>query len=178
MAEPEVVETVETEAVETKADQETETTFTRSDLDREADKRVAKALEKQKKDMEAKLAAAKSEGERLAKMSADEKAAEEAKAKMDALTQREQAVKQKELSLATRALLSDSGLPDSLADSLTVLGDADAIKQVVETLKATVDDGIKQGIQANARTTAPSNGDSQLKDADDPFQAILKQYEK
>ncbi|WP_285162160.1 hypothetical protein, partial [Mycobacterium tuberculosis] len=63
MAEPEVVEAVETEPAETEADQETETTFTRSDLDREADKRVAKALEKQKKDMEEKLAAAKSEGE-------------------------------------------------------------------------------------------------------------------
>lgn len=171
--EPQAPQTETTETPET-----TEVTFTQSDLDREADRRVAKALEKQKADMQAKIEAAKSEGERLAKMSADEKAAEEAKAKMDALTQREQAVKQKELSLATRALLSDSGLPDGLADSLTVLGDADAIKQAVETLKATVDDGIKQGIQANARTTAPSNGSSTLKDADDPFQAILKQYEK
>lgn len=174
--EPQAPQTETTETPETT--EPTEVTFTQSDLDREADRRVAKALEKQKADMQAKIEAAKSEGERLAKMSADEKAAEEAKAKMDALKQREQAVKQKELSLATRALLSDSGLPDGLADSLTVLGDADAIKQAVETLKATVDEGIKQGIQANARTTAPSNGDSQLKDADDPFQAILKQYEK
>ena len=174
--EPQAPQTETTETPETT--EPTEVTFTQSDLDREADRRVAKALEKQKADMQAKIEAAKSEGERLAKMSADEKAAEEAKAKMDALTQREQAVKQKELSLATRALLSDSGLPDGLADSLTVLGDADAIKQAVETLKATVDDGIKQGIQANARTTAPSNSSSALKDADDPFQAILKQYEK
>ncbi|AYH91838.1 scaffold protein [Lactobacillus phage Sabazios] len=174
--EPQAPQTETTETPETT--EPTEVTFTQSDLDREADRRVAKALEKQKADMQAEIEAAKSEGERLAKMSADEKAAEEAKAKMDALTQREQAVKQKELSLATRALLSDSGLPDDLADSLTVLGDADAIKQAVETLKATVDDGIRQGIQANARTTAPSNGSSTLKDADDPFQVILKQYEK
>ncbi len=44
MAEPEVVEPVEKEPVEPNAEPAKETTFTRSDLDREADKRVAKAL--------------------------------------------------------------------------------------------------------------------------------------
>lgn len=177
MAEEPQAPQIETpETPETK--EPTEVTFTQSDLDREADRRVAKALEKQKADMQAKIEAAKSEGEKLAKMSADEKAAEEAKQRMEALKAREDAIKAKELSFATKDLLAKNGLPDTLADSLTVLGDADAISKAVATLKETLDQEIKNGIQTAAQSSAPAAGDTPLESADDPFSRIMKQYQK
>ena len=163
-------------AEETQAQEEVETTeettqapttYTQDQLDSEADKRAAKALED-----------AKSEGARLAKMSADEKAQELEKQRQAALDKREAELNQRELSASTKSLLVDKGLPGELADSLVALGDADKIKSAVETLGKSIQETVNKQVESKLQTDPPKNGASALDGADDPFNKIMAQYKK
>ncbi|KMO46920.1 scaffolding protein [Lacticaseibacillus rhamnosus] len=158
------------------------TTYTQAQLDSEADKRVAKALEKAKakwQEEQAKaLEDAKSEGARLAKMSADEKARELEKQRQAALDKREAELNQRELSASTKSLLVDKGLPGQLADSLVALGDADKIKATVETLEKSIQETVNKQVEAKLQTDPPKNGASALDGPDDPFKKIMAQYKK
>lgn len=178
-------------AEETQTQEEVETTeattkepiaYTQAQLDSEADKRVAKALEKAKskwQEEQAKaLEDAKSEGARLAKMSADEKARELEKQRQAALDNREAELNRRELSASTKSLLVDKGLPGQLADSLVALGDADKIKATVETLEKSIQETVNKQVEAKLQTDPPKNGASALDGADDPFNKIMAQYKK
>lgn len=158
------------------------TTYTQAQLDSEADKRAAKALETAKAKWEAEQAKAledaKSEGARLAKMSADEKAQELEKQRQAELDKREAELNQRELSTSTKSLLVDKGLPSELADSLVALGDADKIKAAVETLGKSIQETVNKQVEAKLQTDPPKNGPSALDGADDPFKKIMAQYKK
>lgn len=151
-------------------------------LDSEADKRSAAAIEKAKAKWEAEqkqaIEDAKNEGAKLAKMSEADKLAEEQKQREEAFKQREAELNKRELSYSTKDLLSEQGLPTDMADSLVVLGDADAIKSVVETLKASVDSAVKEQVEKAAQSTPPATGSSVLGDPEDPFSKIMSQYKK
>ena len=158
------------------------TTYTQAQLDSEADKRAAKALETAKAKWEAEkakaLEEAKSEGARLAKMSADEKAQELEKQRQAALDKREAELDQRELSASTKSLLVDKGLPSELADSLVALGDADKIKATVETLGKSIQETVNKQVESKLQTDPPKNGASALDGPDDPFKKIMAQYKK
>lgn len=142
-----------------------------SKLDSEADKRAAKAVETAKAKWEADkkqaLEDAKNEGAKLAKMSAAEKADAEMQARVAEIEKREAALKQSELKAATKALLQDNGLPADMSDTLIGLGDAEAIKNTVETLKGSIDAQVNQRVEKIATGTKPVSGSSQLGNLND-----------
>lgn len=142
-----------------------------SKLDSEADKRAAKAVETAKAKWEADkkqaLEDAKNEGAKLAKMSAAEKADAEMQARVEEIEKREAALKQSELKAATKALLQDNGLPSDMSDTLIGLGDAEAIKNAVETLKGSIDAQVNQRVEKIATGTKPVSGSSQLGNLND-----------
>ena len=151
-------------------------------LDSAADKRSAAAIEKAKAKWEADqkqaIEDAKNEGAKLAKMSAADKLAEEQKQREEAFKQREAELNKRELSYSTKDLLAEHGLPTEMADSLIALGDADAIKNAVETLKTSVDSAVKEQVEKAAQSTPPATGASVLGDPEDPFSKIMSQYKK
>lgn len=156
--------------------------FSQSEMDSNADKRAAKAVEAARAKWEAEqakaLEAAKSEGARLAKMSADEKAKELEKQRQADLDKREAEINARELAASTKSLLVDKGLPSDLAGSLVALGDADKIKATVETLGSSLEKAVNERVEKQLQTTPPKNGASALGDADDPFKKIMAQYKK
>lgn len=176
-------ETQSQEEVETTEETtQTPTTYTQAQLDSEADKRAAKAIETAKakwQEEQAKaLEDAKSEGARLAKMSADEKAQELEKQRQAELDKRETELNQRELSTSTKSLLVDKGLPTDFTDSLVSLGDADKIKTAVESIQKTIQETVNKQVETKLQTDSPKNGSSSLDGADDPFKKIMAQYTK
>lgn len=181
-------ETTNTETTENDEATETEDSITltpkelQAKLDSEADKRSAAAIEKAKSKWEADqkqaIEDAKNEGAKLAKMSEADKLAEEQKKREEAFKQREAELNKRELSYSTKDLLAEQGLPADMADSLIALGDADAIKSAVGTLKASVDSAVKEQVEKAAQSTPPATGASVLGDPEDPFSKIMKQYKK
>ena len=174
-------ETQAQEEVETtEATTQAPTTYTQAQLDSEADKRAAKALETAKAKWQAEQAKAledaKSEGARLAKMTEDEKAKEIEKQRQAELDKREAELNQRELSTSTKSLLVDKGLPIEFAGFLVALGDADKIKAAVETLGKTIQETVNKQVEAKLQTDSPKNGSSALDGADDPFKKIMAQY--
>lgn len=174
-------------AEETQTQEEVETTeetttYTQAQLDSEADKRAAKAIETAKakwQEEQAKaLEDAKSEGARLAKMSADEKAQELEKQRQAELDKREAELNQRELSTSTKSLLVDKGLPTDFTDSLVSLGDADKIKTAVENIQKTIQETVNKQVESKLQTDPPKNGASALDGVDDPFNKIMAQYKK
>ena len=168
------------EEVETTED--APTTYTQAQLDSEADKRAAKALETAKTKWQAEqtkaLEDAKSEGARLAKMTEDEKSKEIEKQRQSVLDKREAELNQRELSTSTKSLLVDKGLPTDFAGSLVALGDADKIKTAVENIQKTIQETVNKQVEAKLQTDPPKNGASSLDGADDPFKKIMAQYKK
>lgn len=176
-------ETQAQEEVETtEATTQAPTTYTQAQLDSEADKRAAKALETAKAKWQAEQAKAledaKSEGARLAKMTEDEKAKEIEKQRQAELDKREAELNQRELSTSTKSLLVDKGLPTEFAGSLVALGDAEKIKTAVETLGKTIQETVNKQVEAKLQTEQPKNGSSALDGAGDPFKKIMAQYKQ
>ncbi|AAP74515.1 head scaffolding protein [Lactobacillus phage phiJL-1] len=181
-------DTTSTETTENTEATESESSITltpkelQAKLDSEADKRSAAAIEKAKAKWEAKqkqaIEDAKNEGAKLAKMSEADKLAEEQKQREEEFKQREAELNKRELSYSTKDLLSEQGLPTDMADSLVALGDADAIKNVVETLKASVDSAVKEQVEKSVQSNPPATGSSVLGDPEDPFSKIMSQYKK
>lgn len=151
-------------------------------LDSEADKRSVAAIEKAKAKWEADqkqaIEDAKNEGAKLAKMSEADRLAEEQNQREEAFKQREAELNKRELSSSTKDLLAAQGMPADMADSLIALGDADAIRIVVETLKASVDAAFKERAEKAAQSSKPNTGASVLGDPEDPFNKIMKLYQK
>ena len=170
------------EETKTQTTEDVPTTYTQAQLDSEADKRAAKALETAKAKWQTEQAKAledaKSEGARLAKMSADEKAQELEKQRQVALDKREAELNQRELSTSTKSLLVDKGLPTDFAGSLVALGDADKIKTAVENIQKTIQETVNKQVEAKLQTDPPKNGASALDGTDDPFKKIMSQYKK
>lgn len=181
-------ETTNTETTENNEATETEDSITltpkelQAKLDSEADKRSAAAVEKAqakwKAEQKQAIEDAKKEGAKLAKMSAADKLAEEQKQREEKFKQREAELNKRELSYSTKDLLAKQGLPADMADSLVALGDADAIKSVVGTLKASVDSAVKEQVEKAVQSSKPATGSSVLDDSSDPFDKIMKQYKK
>ena len=123
-------------------------------LQREGDRRVSQALDKQKKKTEAKL----KEAEKLAKMDADERYQYE-------LEQRELAIeaKERELALAENKnvagkILSDKGLSLDLVDFI-VDEDADVMKSRIDLLDKAFKRSVKAEVEKRLGGSSPKKTD-------------------
>lgn len=141
----------------TGAVEETETesvTMTKEELDallqKEGDRRVSQALDKQKRKTEAKL----KEAEKLAKMDADERYAYE-------LEQREKAIEEKERELALAEnrnvagkILNEKGLSLDLVDFI-VDTDADTMKSRIDLLDKAFKKSVKAEVERRMGGSSP-----------------------
>lgn len=151
-----------------------------SKIDAEADRRMDKVLSKKQaewdKELQKRLAEAENKGAEYAKMTAAEKAEADFKQRMDALEQREQAIKQRELSASVASDLAEQGLPVELADNLTAIGDPAAIKEWVSTIKDTISTAVNEQVKERLNTGKPTSTATNLNVSDDPFAAVAAKY--
>ncbi|WP_278926600.1 capsid assembly scaffolding protein Gp46 family protein [Staphylococcus auricularis] len=138
--------------------------LTQSELDSQKHKAVNKALANQEKKFEQRLKEAvenaRSEGESYAKLTQKEK-------EEKALSEREQALAEKEKEFRLRELkadvendLKDKGLPTSFAESLIHLEDNEQINEVVNSIKEDFDRAVQEQVKEATRQSTPNNQSS------------------
>src|SRR5699024_771972 len=138
----------------TQEEEQENTTFTRSDVDREVSKAVQSALDKReakhKEEMQKAIEDAIAEKERLSKLSEKERQEEQ-------LTQREKEIDEREAEIARKELkadaitdLNEKGLPSEFADIL--LGDdAETTLENINTFKTAFDSAVNAAVKEKLR---------------------------
>lgn len=156
--------------------------LTQSELDSQKHKAVNKALANQEKKFEQRLKEAvenaRSEAESYAKLTQKEK-------EEKALSEREQALAEKEKEFRLRELkadvendLKDKGLPTSFANSLIHLEDNEQINEVVNAIKEDFDRAVQEQVKEATRQSTPSGQQSDVssnKKTSDSFAEIARQ---
>lgn len=156
--------------------------LTQSELDSQKHKAVNKALANQEKKFEQRLKEAvenaRSEAESYAKLTQKEK-------EEKALSEREQALAEKEKEFRLRELkadvendLKDKGLPTSFAESLIHLEDNEQINEVVNAIKEDFDRAVQEQVKEATRQSTPSGQQSDVssnKKTSDSFAELARQ---
>lgn len=141
-------------------------TLTQAELDKkieaEADRKLAKALEKKQAEwqsqLEEKLAAERKTAEEYAKMTAKEKEDAAYKSKLSELEKREQEINKRELLTQVEADLKDNSLPVSFASSLLTVGDNEQIKEAINAIKKDFDEAVNEAVKGKLRQDTPPAG--------------------
>jgi|SRR5699024_4706836 len=138
-----------------------DTTFTRSDVDREISKAVQSALDKRDKkhqeEMQRAIEDAIAEKERLSKLSEKERQEEQLTQREKEIAEREAEIARKELKADAIADLNDKGLPSEFADIL--LGeDAESTLENINTFKTTFDEAVNAAVKERLRQETPKTG--------------------
>ncbi|MGI1768450.1 DUF4355 domain-containing protein [Streptococcus uberis] len=135
------------------AKQENERTFTRDD--------IAKMMTAERAKWEAEQAdaieKARSEGERLAKLSKDERAKEEEQKRLDAITERERLVAEKEMRIETQTLLVEKGLPLEFID-IVLATTAEEVKTNIDNLQTIFDSAVEKRVDERLTQEKPRTG--------------------
>lgn len=133
--------------------QESERTFTRDD--------IAKMMTAERAKWEAEQAdaieKARSEGERLAKLSKDERAKEEEQKRLDAITERERLVAEKEMRIETQTLLVEKGLPQEFID-IVLATTAEEVKTNIDNLQTIFDSAVEKRVDERLTQEKPRTG--------------------
>lgn len=133
--------------------QESERTFTRDD--------IAKMMTAERAKWEAEQAdaieKARSEGERLAKLSKDERAKEEEQKRLDAITERERLVAEKEMRIETQTLLVEKGLPLEFID-IVLATTAEEVKANIDNLQTIFDSAVEKRVNERLSQEKPRTG--------------------
>lgn len=133
--------------------QESERTFTRDD--------IAKMMTAERAKWEAEQAdaieKARSEGERLAKLSKDERAKEEEQKRLDAITERERLVAEKEMRIETQTLLVEKGLPLEFID-IVLATTAEEVKTNIDNLQIIFDSAVEKRVDERLTQEKPRTG--------------------
>lgn len=133
--------------------QESERTFTRDD--------IAKMMTAERAKWEAEQAdaieKARSEGERLAKLSKDERAKEEEQRRLDAITERERLVAEKEMRIETQTLLVEKGLPLEFID-IVLATTAEEVKTNIDNLQTIFDSAVEKRVDERLTQETPRTG--------------------
>lgn len=157
--------TSETENVETTEnqteDEQENTTYTRSDVDREISKAVDKALkrreEKHQEELQKAIQEAIEEKERLSKLSEKERKDEELSKREKELQDRLAEIERKELKADAITDLNEKGLPSEFADIL--LGDdAETTLENINTFKTAFDSAVNAAVKEKLRQDTPKTG--------------------
>lgn len=133
--------------------QENERTFTRDD--------IAKMMTAERAKWEAEQAdaieKARTEGERLAKLSKDERAKEEEQKRLDAITERERLVAEKEMRIETQTLLVEKGLPLEFID-IVLATTAEEVKTNIDNLQTIFDSAVEKRVDERLTQEKPRTG--------------------
>lgn len=158
--------TVETEAldkdvaqeeqVETKQEK-SERTFTRAEFGKAVAAEIAKARASWEAEQAEALELAKSEGERLAKLTKDERAKEEEAKRIKAIEERERAIAEREMKMATMALLVEEGLPQEFLGHV-LAPTAEEVKAKISDLRNVFDKEVEKRVNERLVQSAPRRG--------------------
>lgn len=141
------------------SEEKDEVTYTQSDVDRSISKAVESALRKREakfeEEKQAAIEKAKREAVEYSKLTEKERLEKELADREAEIAKREEELRLRTLKAEVQADLIKESLPDSLADVLVLLGDAENIRNVVRDLKTTMDEGIKVGIKERLSQNTP-----------------------
>ena len=158
--------TVETEAIEKDVTQEeqvetkqekSERTFTRAEFGKAVAAEIAKARASWEAEQAEALELAKSEGERLAKLTKDERAKEEEAKRIKAIEEREQAIAEREMKMATMALLVEEGLPQEFLGHV-LAPTAEEVKAKISDLRNVFDKEVEKRVNERLVQSTPRRG--------------------
>lgn len=158
--------TVETEAVEKDVAQDeqvetkqekSERTFTRAEFGKAVAAEIAKARASWEAEQAEALELAKSEGERLAKLTKDERAKEEEAKRIKAIEEREKAIAEREMKMATMALLVEEGLPQEFLGHV-LAPTAEEVKAKISDLRNVFDKEVEKRVNERLVQSAPRRG--------------------
>lgn len=158
--------TVETEAIEKDVAQEeqvetkqekSERTFTRAEFGKAVAAEIAKARATWESEQAEALELAKSEGERLAKLTKDERAKEEEAKRLKAIEEREQAIAEREMKMATMALLVEEGLPQEFLGHV-LAPTAEEVKAKISDLRNVFDKEVEKRVNERLVQSTPRRG--------------------
>lgn len=158
--------TVETEAIEKDVTQEeqvetkqekSERTFTRAEFGKAVAAEIAKARATWEAEQAEALELAKSEGERLAKLTKDERAKEEEAKRIKAIEEREQAIAEREMKMATMALLVEEGLPQEFLGHV-LAPTAEEVKAKISDLRNVFDKEVEKRVNERLVQSTPRRG--------------------
>ena len=158
--------TVETEALEKDVAQEeqvetkqekSERTFTRAEFGKAVAAEIAKARATWEAEQAEALELAKSEGERLAKLTKDERAKEEEAKRIKAIEEREQAIAEREMKMATMALLVEEGLPQEFLGHV-LAPTAEEVKAKISDLRNVFDKEVEKRVNERLVQSTPRRG--------------------
>lgn len=141
-------------------------TLSQAELDKkieaEADRKLAKALEKKQAEwqsqLDEKLAAERKTAEEYAKMTAKEKEDAAYKSRLSELEKREQELNKRQLLTQVEADLKDNSLPVSFASSLLTVGDNEQIKEAINAIKKDFDEAVNDAVKGKLRQDTPKAG--------------------
>nr|DAQ04572.1 MAG TPA: capsid scaffolding protein [Caudoviricetes sp.] len=158
--------TVETEAIEKDVAQEeqvetkqekSERTFTRAEFGKAVAAEIAKARATWESEQAEALELAKSEGERLAKLTKDERAKEEEAKRIKAIEERERAIAEREMKMATMALLVEEGLPQEFLGHV-LAPTAEEVKAKISDLRNVFDKEVEKRVNERLVQSTPRRG--------------------
>lgn len=158
--------TVETEAIEKDVAQEeqvetkqekSERTFTRAEFGKAVAAEIAKARASWEAEQAEALELAKSEGERLAKLTKDERAREEEAKRIQAIEERERAIAEREMKMATMSLLVEEGLPQEFLGHV-LAPTAEEVKAKISDLRNVFDKEVEKRVNERLVQSAPRRG--------------------
>ena len=144
------------EQVETKQEK-SERTFTRAEFGKAVAAEIAKARATWESEQAEALELAKSEGERLAKLTKDERAKEEEAKRLKAIEEREQAIAEREMKMATMALLVEEGLPQEFLGHV-LAPTAEEVKAKISDLRNVFDKEVEKRVNERLVQSTPHRG--------------------
>nr|DAK39281.1 MAG TPA: capsid scaffolding protein [Caudoviricetes sp.] len=144
------------EQVETKQE-ETKRTFTRAEIGKMLAAERAKWEDEQAEIIEQAKEQAKSEGERLAKLTKDERAKEEEAKRIQAIEERERAIAEREMKMATMALLVEEGLPQEFLGHV-LAPTAEEVKAKISDLRNVFDKEVEKRVNERLVQSTPRRG--------------------
>lgn len=138
-----------------------EATYTQADVDRSISKAVENALKKREAKFEEEkrmaIEKAKREAVEYSKLTEKERFEKELADREAEIVKREEELRLRTLKAEVQTDLLKENLPESLAEVLVMLGDAESIRDVVRDLKTTMDEGIKIGIKERLSQDTPKD---------------------
>nr|DAJ33933.1 MAG TPA: capsid scaffolding protein [Caudoviricetes sp.] len=144
------------EQVETKQEK-SERTFTRAEFGKAVAAEIAKARASWEAEQAEALELAKSEGERLAKLTKDERAKEEEAKRIQAIEERERAIAEREMKMATMALLVEEGLPQEFLGHV-LAPTAEEVKAKISDLRNVFDKEVEKRVNERLVQSTPRRG--------------------
>ena len=144
------------EQVETKQEK-SERTFTRAEFGKAVAAEIAKARATWESEQAEALELAKSEGERLAKLTKDERAREEEAKRLKAIEERERAIAEREMKMATMALLVEEGLPQEFLGHV-LAPTAEEVKAKISDLRNVFDKEVEKRVNERVVQSTPRRG--------------------